>query len=214
MLCALLSRREPDTFGNGFSRLRGFTVVELMTVLAIAAVVAGVAFPSFLSLIEKRQVTSGAEQVAAFLSAVQVEAVSRNERLVVDYHRTDSDSWCVGVTTNTSAPFCDCTQTDESASDFCAIDSNPRVLRSTNLTYPDVLAAVSGTDVSDSKLGFDPVRGLTGEPTNNFLVGDVASFDFVSYGGLYALNVDVGPTGRVHICSDASNTHVPGYQQC
>lgn len=210
MPTASLSRREPQQDGNGVSTNKGFTVIELMVVIAVVAIITSLAFPSYRALIQKRQVTSGAEQIAAFVSAVQIESVMRNERLVIDYDRTDGDTWCMGLTTNTAAPYCDCTQTDAGQADFCAIDSVPRILTSDELTYPDVLEAING----DGKLGFDPIRGLTGDPTNNFQAGDTASFELESDSGKFALNVEIGPTGRVRICSDASGTQVPGYAIC
>ena len=204
MPIASLSRRDPQKTGNGFSNKLGFTVIELMVAVAVIAIITSLAFPSYRAMIEKRQVTSGAEQVAAFLSAVQIESVMRNENMTVSYHHNSGDAadWCVGLTAGATP--CDCTETDASASDYCAVDAVPRLLVASDLTYPGVMDSITGND----SFTFDPVRGVLLDPS------DVVEMELLSTGGNFALNVEVGPTGRVRICSDSSNKKVPGYDLC
>jgi len=202
MPIASLSRRDPRNTGNGISTKPGFTVIELMVAVAVIAIITSLAFPSYRAMIEKRQVTSGAEQVAAFLSAVQIESVMRNENLTVSYDWTDAADWCVGLTAGATA--CDCTETDSTATDYCEVDSIPRLMVSSDLTYPSVMDSMTGND----SFTFDPVRGVLLNPA------DVVEMELLSTGGNFALNVEVGPTGRVRICSDSSNTKVPGYDLC
>jgi hypothetical protein len=118
------------------------------------------------------------------------------------YNSGDASDWCVGLTAGATA--CDCRETDASATDFCEVDSVPRRLVSTDLTYPGVMDSMVGND----SFTFDPVRGVLLNPA------DVVEMDLLSTGGNFALNVEVGPTGRVRICSGSSNTAVPGYNLC
>lgn len=207
-------RRDPRNTGKGFSAHRGFTIIELMITVAILAIITSLALPSYRSILEKRQVTSGAEQVGAFLSAVQIEAVKRNELIEVQYARADVDSWCVGVTndaalTNDDAQTCNCTITDATDASACTIDGVLRVFRSDSLNYPGIMQGMTGKQgaVDDDNFVFDPVRGLMVDHT------DSASLQMVSSGGKYALNVNVTATGRVKTCSDATKK-VPGYDPC
>ncbi len=201
-------RRDPQNGENGFSKHKGFTVIELMVVIAIVGLITMFALPSYRTLIEKRLVTSGAEQLAGFISTAQIEAVKRSENITVSYTRTDSDTWCIGMVSGTTT--CDCTDTDPTASTACVIGSklvadNPqlRLLTEANLTNPDMMQPQS-----DWSFTYDPVRGLQQPP-------NPVDIELLSVDGTYSMNVEVSVTGRVRICNDASATvNVPGFKQC
>lgn len=196
--------RDPQKGKIGLSTRKGFTVIELMVVIAVIAIIAGLALPSYRTLIEKRQVTSGAEQLGAFLSAVQIEAVKRSENISVSYSRTDADTWCLGIVSGTAA--CDCTVTDHTAADACVIggETQVRVINGDNLNYPAVMNAMNG----DGAFVFDPARGLMVDHT------DTVELELLSDEGTYALNVQLSPTGRLKLCSDSAGKKVPGYEVC
>jgi hypothetical protein len=76
-----------------------------------------------------------------------------------------------------------------------------------NLNYEEALVGMNG----DGAFVIDPVRGMM----VNF--ADGPDFEFLSTPEeTYALNVLMGPTGRVSICSDAdrADTAVPGFDEC
>jgi prepilin-type N-terminal cleavage/methylation domain-containing protein len=198
------TRREPQKGKNGFSAQKGFTLIEVLIAIAVVAIVASLALPSYRSIIEKRQVTSGAEQLAAFLSAVQMESVKRSENITVSYQ--SGANWCIGVATGVDA--CDCTDTDPATAD-CVIDSQVRVVNNSNLTYPDVVSAIDG----DGAFIFDPARGLIYDDSG-FAAFDEAELEMVSADGTYAMNVQITSTGRVKMCSDSDDKAVPGYKTC
>ena len=131
-------RRDPQEGENGFSKNEGFTLIELMVVIAVVAIITSFALPSYRMLIEKRQVTSGAEQLASFISSAQIEAVKRSNNVSVSYTRTDSDTWCVGMVTGLTA--CDCQETDPTSTSplACAIDTQLRVYTDATVTYPQL----------------------------------------------------------------------------
>ena len=193
------TRRDPQKGKKEFSKNKGFTVIELLIAVAVVAIVTSLALPSYRTIIEKRQVTSGAQQIASFLSLAQLEAVKRNEEVVVSYSAPDDGNWCIGIDADDGV--CDCGTNLNS----CTIDGATRVMTQDNLNYPEALTSMTG----DGTFSFDPVRGMLTTFT------DVASVGFVSQPeNTYALNVDVGPTGRVRICSVDSSTKVPGFQTC
>jgi len=78
-----LSRRDPPNGKNGFSIARGFTVIEMMIAVAVLAIITSLALPSYRAIMEKRQVTSGAERLSAFLGSVQLESIKRYENVTV-----------------------------------------------------------------------------------------------------------------------------------
>ena len=202
MLSQTQLRRDPHRKGKGIPASNGFTVIELMLVLVVVGGIVALALPSYSTVLEKRQVTSGAEQLSAFLSTAQIEAVKRNENITLSYAMTDSDTWCLGSTSGVTA--CDCTQSDPTAADACVIDAQLRVFSDANLNYPAIMDAMQG----DGAFVYDPVRGLMVDHT------DAVTLELVSRTGKYALNVQLSVTGRLKTCSKDSSTTVPGYDVC
>lgn len=205
-----LTRRDPPLGKNGFSNVQGFTLIELLVVLAVVAIITTLALPSYRAIMEKRQVTSGAQQLAAFVSSAQLEAVKRNQRVAVRYDFTDSGDWCLGIVNEDSAGWDaddGCTCSADPDVNTCTLDDADRVMVPDNLNYNEALETIVGQD--DSFYVIDPVRGMMEDFT------DVVSFEFVSKPEQsYALNVEVAPTGRVRICSDSGDQKVPGFDEC
>lgn len=205
-----LTRRDPLPGKNGFSTTRGFTLIELLVVVAVVAIITTLALPSYRTLVEKRQVTSGAQQLAAFVSSAQLEAVKRNQRVAVRYDFNDVGDWCVGIVNEDSDGWDasnGCTCSADPGLNTCTLDDTPRVMIPANLNYDEALEAIAGAD--DSFYVIDPVRGMMVDFT------DAVSFELVSRPEEnYALNVEVGPTGRIRLCSDAGDQKVPGFEEC
>lgn len=81
-----------------YSKLRstGFTLIELVVTLAVAAIILGMVVPSFQNLIRNNQVSTEAN---AFMGAVQFarsEAVKRGGGVALSANGADfSSGWCV-----------------------------------------------------------------------------------------------------------------------
>jgi type IV fimbrial biogenesis protein FimT len=76
----------------------GFTLVELLTVLAVLAVVLRVAVPSLLETAEAAQLGAASSQLLSELNHARAEAIRRNARVVVCKSRdastcADDGSW-------------------------------------------------------------------------------------------------------------------------
>ncbi len=87
----------------GHHAWRGLTLLELMVTLAIVAVMASLAVPSFGAQITRVRLKSAAEQLAADLAEARFEAVRRGQALSV--HFESGAAWCYTVAT---APACAC----------------------------------------------------------------------------------------------------------
>jgi len=65
------------------TRNRGFTLIELMVTLLVAAILAGIAVPNFSRLVESNRVTSATNELVASLSGARSEAVRRGRDVAI-----------------------------------------------------------------------------------------------------------------------------------
>lgn len=62
---------------------RGFTLIELIVVVALVAIIAAVAVPNFNQLVESNRVTSHTNSVVGAMSYARAEAVRRGQTVAV-----------------------------------------------------------------------------------------------------------------------------------
>jgi len=80
---------------------RGFTLVELMVTLAVAAIILGFAVPSFQALVENNRVTSEANRLLGAMQFARSEAVRLGETVSLSAVSNDfNNGWCVHRTAN------------------------------------------------------------------------------------------------------------------
>lgn len=68
---------------TGMSPLRGFSLAETLIVLAVAAILAGIAVPSFAALMRETRLTTVTNDLLSTLYFARSEAVKRNRRVTV-----------------------------------------------------------------------------------------------------------------------------------
>jgi type IV fimbrial biogenesis protein FimT len=182
---------------------RGFSLIEVMMSLVLLGIGMALALPSYRDMVEKRQVTNGAEQVASFINVAQGVAMKTNQVVTVSYARTDDDDWCIGAVSGETA--CNCTVTDPDDVNFnCQIASQTYILDNTHASDRELVHSVTG----DGAYAFDPIRGLFVD------LDDSLQMELRSPSDQFRLNVMVNNTGRVILCSNSSDHAIPGYQVC
>ena len=181
------------------SRHRGFSLVEVMMSIVLIAIGTALALPSYRDMVEKRQVTNGAEQLASFINAAQGAAMKTNDEIWISWSRTADNDWCIGANADTS---CDCTQ-----SNACQVTGQDFVIDNACAGHRDLMhASRSGGD--DHAYAFDPIRGLMLD------LEDSLELQLRSNSEDFRLNLQVNNTGRVVLCSDSATHAVPGYAVC
>lgn len=168
----------------------GFTLIEMMVTVAVAAILLTIAIPSFTHMIEQNRLKSTAETLYADLRFARSEAIKRNRTVRVSFYVNGSD-WCYGLKVDVN---CDCTGTNPNKP--CEIAGVEKVVNS------DEFTSISITDTASS-FSFSPLRGTA----------DPGSTKFQSANNK-KLHVVVSGLGRVRLCSPSGAGKVSGYPAC
>jgi prepilin-type N-terminal cleavage/methylation domain-containing protein len=173
---------------------RGFTLIELMVVVALAAVVLALAAPSFTGTLARKRLEGIAEVFGTDLQYARSEAVARNLEVRL---ATGAGGACytIYVFGGGAGGTCSC---------------NPAVTCTTAAPVPIELktVALTGTGVAltaSTTFPFEPLRGML-NPFNDQAV------TFSSAAGPWQLTTAVNAVGRASTCSPSGT--LKAYKPC
>ncbi|WP_323135074.1 GspH/FimT family protein [Methylophaga sp. OBS3] len=132
----------------------GFTLIELMIVIAVLAVLAAIALPSFQTTLEKRRVTGAADNLFAALHFARSEAIKQNNQVQFQF---DANTWCYGI--DDAGSDCDCSA--EPAN--CTISGQQKIGLGND--YRDVVLTVQNFNGND--IVFSPRQGMPLDPNDS-----------------------------------------------
>lgn len=185
---------------------RGFTLIELMVVIAVLAIMLTLAAPSFADFFQRYRLRGAADKVVTMLASARAEAVMRNRDVSIDF-KGGSTVWCVGANATPEAATpgdkvdgavsCDCT-----VADSCKL-SDDRVLTvdSSNLGGVSI-DSLPGTIVFSRKNGATSPLGSTEQAA------------FKSPNSKYTLQLDVSALGRATLCVPSGQPAMAGFSTC
>jgi prepilin-type N-terminal cleavage/methylation domain-containing protein len=198
-------------------RQSGFTVIELMVTLTVAAVLAGLAVPGFRDLIDKSKLRGATDDVVSLLNTARASAVKLQHNVSVSIK---SSSWCAGAISASdpspgdqvgSVAVCDCA--------LDATDASACYIGGASIGLYAVVAAAdhSGVTIKDVDSTIAYSSGLTFNSKfgaldlSNLPAGPLVTL--VSPAKKFSTQISVSPLGQVYACS-VGGKFISGYQSC
>ncbi len=109
---------------------KGFTLLELMVTLAIAAILATMAIPNFTEIITSNRLTTYNNELVAALNLARSEAVKRNQQVIVRKTGANwENGWRVFVDIDRSSPASDANNFNDDGDATLCENSEDCVLR-------------------------------------------------------------------------------------
>ena len=172
---------------------QGFTLVELLIVIAIIAIVASVAVPSMTNFVNKNRVKRAAEEVYGLVTRARAESVIRDADIFLSV--SGGENWCVGYAV---AAGCDC------GGNTCTVPvaGAPAVTQVVSGASFDGAVDISGD--FNGGASFDAVKGTSSS----------SSVTLSSTDDKWKLSVAIGRVGRVRICAHADSESTMGFVTC
>jgi prepilin-type N-terminal cleavage/methylation domain-containing protein len=188
-------------------RWRGFTLIELMMVVAVVALLVTLAAPSFYNFILVQRLKSITAQIETDLQFARSEAAARNLAVQVRFSSNSSTS-CYALFTGREG-FCDCTNPPSNPVCPAATETEIRTVQ-----VPRSLGVQVAPGTPSDEFGFDPSTGgmrifasdTPIAPGTPFLINSYIDSD-------RTLRVVVKVSGRPGTCAPTNST-VTGVAAC
>jgi type IV fimbrial biogenesis protein FimT len=181
---------------NAPQRLRqgGFTLIELMVVVALVVIILALAAPSFRDTIARNRLEGVAGELSTDIQYARSESVARNAQVGLFADANCYTVFTVGTTGATS-----CT----------ALGTGATAIKSVNIDTGSAISLAFASNNGQAFIQFDPVRGIAADSAGVDWSGSVT----VSTGvGIWQLRTEVSNFGRTRTCSPSGT--FKGYPSC
>lgn len=175
---------------TGAAQLRGLTLIELMVVLAVVAIAATLAGPSFIESLERTRLKGKAANVVEVFQFAKSEGLKRSTVTTTITPAGSGTPWKVTASVLEGATTAEAKSADGS-------------LASVSMQSP---IAASTIDID--------FRGLATGFVSTQLCADTDAncLELRSGSGKYGLRVGMNPVGQIHVC--AKGASFAGYRPC
>lgn len=191
------------------NRTRGFTLIELMTVIAVLGVALAIGVPSFSGLLQDNRLVSHLNSLSSTLSLARSEAIKQNARAVVCGSTNGTTCNAVGAWEQGWIAFIDRSIPPNLVPDFGATPTTGCASGATSDCLLATEAAIPGaTNVGGATGQLMTIKGAPG-------IGNL-----IAYNGSGTARCDANLDGKLEACVDAAtyfvicdrrgNTHARG----
>lgn len=175
-----------------YTRSAGFTLIELMVVVALVAIVITLAVPSFREIIARNRLEGVAGEFFTDLQYTRSEAVARNANVGLEIGASQT-CYTIYQESNPAAGSCDCTATP-----VCT--GGPTAIKTVSFAGTNV-----STNAGPLTFLFEPLRGGNSGAASVALGTSIGA-------NTWQLQAEVTPVGRVKTCSPSGA--FKGYPSC
>ncbi len=195
-------RQRHNSSTSSITHQNGFSLIEFALTLVLLVVGATLSLPTYREMVEKQDLTEGAEQIVAFINMARAESVERQQPFTLVYSRSSEGEWCFGASPGDTT--CDCTEENSAAENYCAIDSAPRLINSTNTDNTRLTRMGNDT----GSFTFDPVQAADTSANSPLIVEIGSETENI------LLAMVVNNSDRVILCLKDSSESLSGYEVC
>ena len=195
---------------QSLNNVRGFTLIEMMVTVAVAAILLALAVPSFGEYFAKSRLRGAADELTSQMALARASAMRVDRDVVVSVVGTGT-TWCsggrqfspvgtVGLVQGSSSETCDCS-TDAST---CLVTGDQSLVASSQFQDVELVSIVGTAD-----LRFDRKVGALTD-----LAARTVKLRNTKFPATYILDVVVSPLGHARVCVPSGARSFGGYKSC